>query len=51
MITVINRGGRMKIQVKIPKIKIKNLTPRQIDEAIKILVDDLKQTVPVDTGF
>jgi len=40
----------MKISVKIPNLKKMGLTPRQIDEAAKILLDDLKQTVPVDSG-
>jgi hypothetical protein len=40
----------IKFKVSIPKkIRIK-LKPREIDEAAKILVDDLQQTVPYDTG-
>ena len=37
--------------VKIPKRKRLQLKPREIDEAARILVDDLQQTVPIDTGM
>ena len=50
MIVQLRQGGRVKIQVKIPKIKLKKLTPRQIDEALSILVTDIKRNTPVDTG-
>lgn len=50
MITLINRGNKLKIDVKIPKIKLKSLTPRQIDEALNILITDIKRHTPVDTG-
>jgi hypothetical protein len=50
MITIVKRGGKTKIQVKIPRLKLKELTPRQIDEALKILVTDIKRHTPVDTG-
>ena len=40
----------IKLTIKIPKRKRFKLKPRQIDEAAQILVDDLQQTVPYDTG-
>ena len=39
-----------KFQVKIPQLKRLNLKPRQIDEALNILVDDVKKNTPVDSG-
>ena len=39
-----------KIQVKIPKLKRIELKPRQIEEALKILVKDIQDHTPVDTG-
>ncbi len=50
MIVQTRSKGRVKIQVKIPKLKLKGLTPRQIDEALNILVTDIKRNTPVDTG-
>lgn len=50
MIVQVRQGGRVKIQVKIPKIKLKKLTPKQIEEALSILVTDIKRNTPVDTG-
>lgn len=50
MISFVKRGGKLKIDVKIPKLKLKGLTPRQIDEALSILVTDIKRNTPVDTG-
>jgi hypothetical protein len=44
-------GRRMKVSVKFPKgIKFKMLTQKELTEGKRILVDDMKQTVPVDTG-
>ncbi len=40
----------LKVEIKIPKIKLKKLTVREIDEAAKVLLDDLRNTVPVETG-
>jgi len=50
MIVQTRSKGRVKIQVKIPKLKLKGLTPRQIDEALNILVTDIKRNTHVDTG-
>ena len=50
MIVQTRSGKRVKIQVKIPKIKLKKLTHRQIDEALNILVTDIQRNTPVDTG-
>lgn len=49
-ITLIKRGKNMKIQVKIPKLKLKGLQSREIDEALNILVKDIQKHTPVDTG-
>ena len=40
----------IKLTVKIPKIKRFKLKPREIDQAAQILIDDLKQTVPYESG-
>ena len=40
----------IKFKITIPKKIRLQLRPRQIDEAGRILVDDLKNTVPYDTG-
>ena len=40
----------IKFKITIPKKIRLQLRPRQIDEAAKILVDDMKNTVPYDTG-
>lgn len=40
----------IQFKITIPKKFRVKLKPREIDEAAKILVDDLKETVPIDTG-
>jgi hypothetical protein len=50
ILELVKRGKMFKITAKIPKIQIKSLTPRQIDEALNILVADIKKRTPVDTG-
>lgn len=47
----VSRGGNVKIQVKVPKIKLKQLKPRELDEALNMLVRDIKRKTPVDTGM
>lgn len=50
MIELVKYGKRVKLKVNIKAIDRKKLTPRQVDEALAILVTDIKRKTPVDTG-